>query len=348
MTKGMEDTFQKGEPLVTGAAWNAWVKVDQLQTHDPWVCAVPESEDETKEKKKGQETGKEENGKGGTKERTRVQRTTTPRGVYVQRPEEAFQGCLRPMPEPKSPKSSDEDVHSDEDQEAKKQRKLFNSCLKGMKLHTLDDKIGGIAKGQKALEGWVKDLIDGIEERVTNAFASQQEMIDKAEDRVDAVEDEVDEMKKETKERFESMSEEIAKYNETLKELKKSIEDIRSDQEGSKTPQWPQARAQTQGSGRTPPQVQNRIRVGGWSPYGSPVGSRITKEDTEKLQGNISRLFSKQQKAAWRWDRPWLTNFQTILFVEGASDSNEVFKARAELQKIVDENDITVKGRKSR
>ena len=76
------------------------------------------------------------------------------------------------------------------------------------------------------------------------------------------------------------------------------------------------------------------------------MGSRITKEDTEKLQGKITRLFSKQQKATWRWDRPWLTNFQTILFVEGTNDVNEVFRARVELQRIVDENDITVKGQK--
>ena len=79
--KGLDETFKKGDPLVTGAAWNSWVKngkndndismthrgEDHFQTHDPWGCAVPESEDDVKEKKKGQQTREEGDGRGGRK-----------------------------------------------------------------------------------------------------------------------------------------------------------------------------------------------------------------------------------------------------------------------------------------
>ena len=68
--------------MVTGAAWNSWVKngkndnyitmtrkgEDHFQTHDPWGCAVPESEDEVKEKKKGQTQEKKEPGRGSRKQ----------------------------------------------------------------------------------------------------------------------------------------------------------------------------------------------------------------------------------------------------------------------------------------
>ena len=72
-----------------------------------------------------------------------------------------------------------------------------------------------------------------------------------------------------------------------------------------------------------------RVRVGGWSPYGSPIGSRINKDEAAKLQEQISSLFTKQQKAEWRWDKPWLTNYQMILHIDWAQDTNDVFNARA-------------------
>ena len=64
-----------------------------------------------------------------------------------------------------------------------------------MSLHTIDGRLIKIDKGLGALETWVQALMDGIEERVSNAFANQQEIIDKVEDRVDDVEDNVEEMK---------------------------------------------------------------------------------------------------------------------------------------------------------
>ena len=72
----------------------------------------------------------------------------------------------------------------------------LSKILMSMSLHTIDGRLIKIDKGLGALETWVQALIDGIEERVSNAFANQQEIIDKVEYRVDDVADDVEEMKK--------------------------------------------------------------------------------------------------------------------------------------------------------
>ena len=77
--------------------------------------------------------------------------------------------------------------------------------LMSMSVHTLGGKIDKIARGLEALKTWVQTLVDGIEERVTNAFASQQDMIGKVEDRVDKVEDKMEEMQKTNKRNIDAL-----------------------------------------------------------------------------------------------------------------------------------------------
>jgi hypothetical protein len=52
------------------------------------------------------------------------------------------------------------------------------------------------------------------------------------------------------------------------------------------------------------------------------------------------------QKLAWRWDRPWLTNYQMIINIDGASSINDVFNAKTEIQDILDNKQVTIKGYK--
>ena len=52
------------------------------------------------------------------------------------------------------------------------------------------------------------------------------------------------------------------------------------------------------------------------------------------------------QKLAWRWDRPWLTNYQMTINVDGAATINDVFNAKSEMQAILDNKQLTVKGYK--
>ena len=66
-------------------------------------------------------------------------------------------------------------------------------------------------------------------------------------------------------------------------------------------------------------------------------------DEAFELQKKISSLFTKQQRAVWRWERPWLTNFQLVLNVDDASEAADVFNAKAEIQKIVDTSSTTVK-----
>ena len=81
-------------------------------------------------------------------------------------------------------------------------------------------------------------------------------------------------------------------------------------------------------NGAPTPDFQKRIRIGGWCPYGSPTQSRISAKEAEELQKKISTMFSWAQKLAWRWDRPWLTNYQMIIHIDGASSINDVFNAK--------------------
>ena len=43
-------------------------------------------------------------------------------------------------------------------------------------------------------------------------------------------------------------------------------------------------------------------------------------------------------------DRPWLTNFQMIIHVDYAADPSDVFKAKSDIQAILDSKNATVKG----
>ena len=75
----------------------------------------------------------------------------------------------------------------------------MRAILKSMSLHATSDSVKDIHKGLVSMEEWVQALVDGIEERVTNAFASQQNVIDKVEDRVDEDEQTIGEMQKGTR-----------------------------------------------------------------------------------------------------------------------------------------------------
>ena len=134
----------------------------------------------------------------------------------------------------------------------------------------------------------------------------------------------------------------IEKQNEGLKELKKAVEDMREEKGTGRIQQPRQGEGRTQSGARR--HSKKLLRIGGWSPYGSPIESRIDKEEATELQNKISSLCTRQQRAEWRWDRPWLTNFQLILYIDFASDTNDVFNARAEIQKIIDTSSTTVRG----
>ena len=189
----------------------------------------------------------------------------------------------------------------------------------------MDGKLEAIHGDLRTLEGWVENIIDNLEERVTSAFATHQDMIDNVEDRVD-------EMQKTHKEHKEESDEHFKKHNKAIKELKKAIEDMRGEGEaGAIQSARPGART-SQGGSAAP--FQKRLRIGGWSPYGSPSGSRISETEAIELQKKISSYFTRDQKAAWRWDRPWLTNFQMIIHVDYAADPSDVFKAKSDIQAI--------------
>jgi predicted nucleic acid-binding Zn ribbon protein len=60
----------------------------------------------------------------------------------------------------------------------------------------------------------------------------------------------------------------------------------------------------------------------------------------------MSAMFTWAQKLAWRWDRPWLTNYQLIIHVDGASSISDVFNAKSDIQEILDNKNVTIKGYK--
>ena len=55
-------------------------------------------------------------------------------------------------------------------------------------------------------------------------------------------------------------------------------------------------------------------------------------------------LWHEATEQVWRWERPWLTNFQLVLNVDHATEVADVFHAKAELQKIIDASNTTVRG----
>ena len=68
--------------------------------------------------------------------------------------------------------------------------------------------------------------------------------------------------------------------------------------------------------------------------------------EAEDLQKKIAGYFSPEQKRAWRWDRPWLSNFQLAINVDGALEQGDIFKAKNEIQAILDAKNFIVKGEK--
>ena len=237
-----EIAFQKGNDLVTGRAWNAWVTddkditmigekgTDPLQKGDPWAQAIPESDEDKQDQVEGLRAASNDSAK--------VRTPRIKRHSYVQRPEEAYEGCLRKQPETQETTRAEEIV--DEDPNS------LRAILKSMSLHTINDSVKGIHKGLGALEAWVQTLIDGIEDRVTNAFANQQDMIDKVEDRVEDVEDSIEEMQKTNKKKFEAIGKTIGEHSEDIRKLKKAIEDMREEGESGRIQQSRQGGRPTQ------------------------------------------------------------------------------------------------------
>ena len=74
--------------------------------------------------------------------------------------------------------------------------------------------------------------------------------------------------------------------------------------------------------------------------------TRLTAKEAEELQKKIGGHFSQEQKQAWRWDRPWLSNFQLVIIVDGAQEQGDVFRAKTEIQAIIDTKNLSVKGAK--
>ena len=86
------------------------------------------------------------------------------------------------------------------------------------------------------------------------------------------------------------------------------------------------------------------MRIEGWSPYGSPKNTRLSETEALDLQKKIDGYFSPDQNCAWRWDRPWLSNFQLVIHVDGAQEQGDVFRAKSEIQAILDPRSLNIKG----
>ena len=210
----------------------------------------------------------------------------------------------------------------------------FMRALKSLGLHNTNNTINEIKERTEdikadlhKLEGWVQSLIDDLNERVTGGFSAHQDMIDE-------VEDKVDEIQRSQKEFKGAVNKNIQKHTDDIEALKKAIEDLRGSNEGGLI-------QHTQATEKPNPTAganafQKRIRIGGWSPFGAPSGTRISAAEAAELQIKISTYFTHRQKATWRWERPWLTNFQMIIHVDNAWDQAEVFQARSEIQAILD------------
>ncbi len=100
---------------------------------------------------------------------------------------------------------------------------------------------------------------------------------------------------------------EVGRHADDIQALKEAIEELKGTNRGGA--RVPTSKA-TNGASTT--ELQKRIRIGGWSPYGSPTQSRISAKEADELQKKISAMFTWAQTLAWRWDRPWLTNYQLI------------------------------------
>ena len=74
--------------------------------------------------------------------------------------------------------------------------------------------------------------------------------------------------------------------------------------------------------------------------------TRLTETEALDLQKKISGFFSPNQKNAWRWDRPWLSNFQLVIHVDGAQEQADVYRAKSDIQAILDAEMLTIKGAK--
>ena len=64
------------------------------------------------------------------------------------------------------------------------------------------------------------------------------------------------------------------------------------------------------------------------------------------LQKKIGDYLSQDQKRAWRWDRPWSSNFQLVIHVDEAQKQGDVFRAKREIQAILDAKSLNIKGAK--
>jgi hypothetical protein len=134
---------------------------------------------------------------------------------------------------------------------------------------------------------------------------------------------------------------ELQKHTEEIKALKEAIEELKGSGRGED-----RAPASRSTKGAPVAEFQKRIRIGGWSPYGSSTQSRISAQEATELQKKITGMFTWAQKLAWRWDRAWLTNYQMIINIDGASSLNDVFNAKSDIQDILDNKQVTIKGYK--
>ena len=113
-------------------------------------------------------------------------------------------------------------------------------ALAKMGLHNTDRNVSKVKSHMvelqadiRTLEGWVQELVDNLEGRVTQAFAAQLIMIDEVEDKVD----EFHTTQKEQNNKFDSI---IKKHNDEPKALKKAVEDLRDDGplHSARQPSW--------------------------------------------------------------------------------------------------------------
>ena len=90
----------------------------------------------------------------------------------------------------------------------------------------------------------------------------------------------------------------LKKHNNDINALKKAIEDLR---EGGGAIHTSFGAVTTRVTRADPSGPPKKLRIGGWSPYGAPPGSRLPAAEASDLQKNISTFFTKEQKREWRW-----------------------------------------------
>jgi hypothetical protein len=209
--------------------------------------------------------------------------------------------------------------------------------LEGMNLHTLASEIkqvkttlGESKNDVRILQDWCQESFDDLESRTAAGFVNCEEKFEDVKAGIDKIKEEQKGQRKESQ-----------RQAEDLKALKEALEELKGSGRGGDRAPTPRST-----SGAPAADFQKKIKIGGWSPYGSSTQSRISAQEATELQKKITGMCTWAQKLAWRWDRPWLTNYQMIINVDGASSINDVFNAKAEIQDILDNKQVTIKGYK--